>query len=518
MNLLLIIILIPTVTLQWITKDSTKKHGALSKRIESLSKLTEKIINNYFGGCVLVVLYDETYLNEKIDTIKKLFDAQPRVSYVQKKINLTRKDNNYVVADKCYNYLIFLNDVYDIGKVIGKETINKILIITESTPWTVKDYLRSHPSRFYTNLLIITHSMSRRTEAGSYLLYTHHLYTDGSGASEPVLLTSWIKDHPTDININYYPEKLNQGFKGHRLIVSVAHKPPYTIRKNIINRDIIDWDGIDIRLIKLLSKILNFTAEFRDPIASDSPIYASLTDVKNENSIIATGGIYKTINITNNYDTSLDYMEDCAAFISKSSTALPKYQAVLGPFDPSVWIFVSVIYLLAIIILTINTSYKFIELILKPNILLHMFWYVFSTFTNCFVIKNPLLNNGIAKNATSFLIGFYWVFTIIITSCYTGSIMAFITVPTFPAPIDTAEKLLNEKYTIGTLNHDGWESWFNYTNMTDPIGVRLLESINYVSNINDGIKNTSKAFFWPYAFLGSKLTLEYIAQDKFPPK
>lgn len=54
--------------------------------------------------------------------------------------------------------------------------------------------------------------------------------------------------------------------------------------------------------------------------------------------------------------------------------------------------------------------------------------------------------------------------------------------------------------------------------MTDPIGVRLLKSINYVSNINDGIKNTSKAFFWPYAFLGSKLTLEYIAQDKFPPK
>lgn len=30
--------------------------------------------------------------------------------------------------------------------------------------------------------------------------------------------------------------------------------------------------------------------------------------------------------------------------------------------------------------------------------------------------------------------------------------MAFITVPTFPPPIDTAEKLLNEKYTIGTLS------------------------------------------------------------------
>lgn len=167
---LLIIVLIPTVTLQWIIKDPSKKHGTLSKRIKSLSKLTEKIINNYFDGCVLVVLYDETYLNEKIDTINDLFDAQPRVSYVQKKINLTIKNNNYVVNDKCYNYLIFLNDVYDIDRVIDKETINKILIITESTPWTVKDYLKSHSSRFYTNLLIITHSMSRRTEVSLFFI------------------------------------------------------------------------------------------------------------------------------------------------------------------------------------------------------------------------------------------------------------------------------------------------------------------------------------------------------------
>lgn len=98
-------------------------------------------------------------------------------------------------------------------------------------------------------------------------------------------------------------------------------------------------------------------------------------------------------------------MEDCAAFISKSSTALPKYQAVLGPFDPAVWILVAFVYLIAILPFTMNTNYTFISLITKPSRLLHMFWYVFSTFTNSFVVKNPLLDSGIAKNATSLLIG-----------------------------------------------------------------------------------------------------------------
>ena len=106
-----------------------------------------------------------------------------------------------------------------------------------------------------------------------------------------------------------------------------------------------------------------------------------------------------------------------------------------------------------------------------------MFWFVFSTYTNSFVVKSPLLDYGIAKNAITLLLGtlifmeyiiqvllrkenkfwivnvlgMYWVFTIIITSCYTGSIVAFITLPVFPSAIETAEELLAYRYRIGTL-------------------------------------------------------------------
>lgn len=297
--LLILLNILPNLTTQWIIKDPASL-GALSKRAESLSKLLKNIVHNYFSDCVLIILYDDTFINQQSGTIDKIFNSLPEVSYIQKKVNLTLNKSIKIDLDKCYSYLIFLNDIYNIGKIINKETINKVVIITESTPWIVKEFLKSYPSRSYTNLLIITHSMSRRTEAslfcqkkkskiilisvqkkstireekklphlnknkkknydfilmwikkfdcielkfdnlylitllqaGSYLLYTHRLYVDGSGTSQPVLLTSWIKDNTTKIRVNLFPEKLSGGFKGHRLLISTAHKPPYTIRTYI---------------------------------------------------------------------------------------------------------------------------------------------------------------------------------------------------------------------------------------------------------------------------------------------
>lgn len=49
-------------------------------------------------------------------------------------------------------------------------------------------------------------------------------------------------------------------------------------------------------------------------------------------------------------------------------------------------------------------------------------------------------------------LGCYWVFSIIITACYTGSIIAFVTLPVFPDTIDTIDDLISGFYRIGTLS------------------------------------------------------------------
>lgn len=53
----------------------------------------------------------------------------------------------------------------------------------------------------------------------------------------------------------------------------------------------------------------------------------------------------------------------------------------------------------------------------------------------------------------AFYVGWYWIFTIIITSCYTGSIIAFVTLPVFPSTVDSIDQLLKGFYRIGTLGN-----------------------------------------------------------------
>ncbi|XP_034950331.1 ionotropic receptor 21a [Chelonus insularis] len=448
--------------------------------------------------------------------LRRIFQKSANTSFIQQYLDINKTITPSTIRNKCYHYMIFLDDIYTLNDVIEKEMVNKVLIISESTPWTVKEYLKSPASRSYLNILIITHSMSKKTEESSYLLYTHKLFADGSGGSLSVLLTSWMNNKTTN-QVNFFPKKFTEGFKRHRLQIAMAHRSPFAIRTNVISQSRIDWDGIDVRVLKLVTETLNITADFCDPVTSNSPIYAAITDVITGKTAAAAGGIYKTNNITSQFDSSISHIEDCATFISSSSLALPKYRAVMGPFQPAVWIMVCLVYFLVIIPLTMNTNYTLLSLLIHPSRFLDMFWFVFSTFTNSFIVKNPLTETGYAKNSTSLLIGIYWIFTIIITSCYTGSIMAFITVPQFPNALDTIEQLLDEGFEVGTLDHDGWEEWFNWTKIDDSTAAELLKSLKYVPTVQEGVRNASHSFFWSYAFLGSKIVLDYIVQKEFTP-
>lgn len=106
------------------------------------------------------------------------------------------------------------------------------------------------------------------------------------------------------------------------------------------------------------------------------------------------------------------------------------------------------------------------------------------------------------------------MFTIIITACYTGSIIAFVTLPIFPETVDTIDQLQNGFYRIGTLDRGGWERWF--ANTTQKETAKLLKNLEYVRNIEEGLSNVTKAYFlFPYAFVGSKSQLEYVIQTNY---
>lgn len=87
-----------------------------------------------------------------------------------------------------------------------------------------------------------------------------------------MVLTSWIKGKLSRPHVNLFPRKFSKGFAGHRFAVTAIHQPPYTMKKlstdggGNIN---IEWDGIEIRLLKLLAQRLNFSFEVVEPRAGN---------------------------------------------------------------------------------------------------------------------------------------------------------------------------------------------------------------------------------------------------------
>ncbi|KAM3967606.1 ionotropic receptor 21a [Aphomia sociella] len=498
-----------------------KKSNAFDQT-PSLIKLIHNITLTYLNDCIPVILYDNQVKSHESYLFQNLLKDFP-VSYVHGYINESNKleePNLLFDVNECLHFIMFLTDVKISANVLGKQSDNKVVVVARSSQWAVHEFLSSALSRMFINLLVIAQSFKDDDDAtreAPYILYTHKLYTDGLGASTSVVLNSWTHGKFSR-NINIFPTKMTKGYAGHRFLVAAANQHPYVFRR--IKTDLdggnprVEWDGIEIRLLNLLAERNNFSIEIiepREPILG--PGDAVSKEMMMSRADIGISGMYLTSERVRDMDMTFSHSQDCAAFVTLMSTALPRYRAILGPFHWHVWIALTFTYLIGIFPLAFSDKHTLRHLIHNSGEVENMFWYVFGTFTNCFTFVGKNSWSKTTKVTTRILIGWYWIFTIIITSCYTGSIIAFVTLPIFPQTVDTIEQLLSGFYRVGTLDRGGWERWF--INSSDPKTNKLFKKLELVPNVEAGIRNTTKAFFWPYAFLGSRAQLQYIVQANF---
>ncbi|XP_013149328.1 PREDICTED: uncharacterized protein LOC106111731 [Papilio polytes] len=488
----------------------------------SLISLLHNITLTYLNDCTPVILYDRKVKTEETHIFQnflKNFPISFTHGYIEDNDKL-REPNLLKIRKDCLHYVVFLSDVKRIAKVLGKQSQSKVIVVARSSQWTVHEFLASSLSRMIINLLVIGQSFrgdSKTFQESPYILYTHELYTDGLGASKPVVLNSW-SNNKFSRQVNLFPSKVTEGYAGHRFTVAASDKPPFIFKRIIMDPKDgnikVTWDGIEMRLLNLLAKRNNFSIEIVEPRdLSLGPETAVLKEVMMDKADIATAGLYVTSERLLNLDLSFPHSQDCAVFITLMSTALPRYRAILGPFHWHVWLALTFTYLIAIFPLAFSDKHTLRHLINNSGEVENMFWYVFGTFTNCFTFVGKNSWSKTTKITTRLLIGWYWLFTIIITSCYTGCIIAFVTLPIFPDTIDTIKQLLAGFYRVGTLDRGGWEKWF--LNSSDPDTNRLFKKIEYVPDVRTGIRNVTRAFFWPYAFLGSQAELEHIVLANF---
>lgn len=62
--------------------------------------------------------------------------------------------------------------------------------------------------------------------------------------------------------------KFQKGFSGHRFLVTGIHQPPFVLKElttDGVGNVNIGWDGLEIRLLKMIGQRLNFTYEIVEP-------------------------------------------------------------------------------------------------------------------------------------------------------------------------------------------------------------------------------------------------------------
>ncbi|XP_063708802.1 ionotropic receptor 21a [Culicoides brevitarsis] len=487
----------------------------------SLISLLMKILDKYMMRCIPVVIYDPFVEKSEGLLLQRLFSRLP-MSYVHGKL-----DENYKLLDKnvlkpldtrCRSYILFMADAMQARKVIGPQIDNKVIVIPRSTQWKLQEFLSSPESRDIINLLIIGESYSLDKSAERpFVLYTHNLYTDGLGSSRPKVLTSWMKGKLSRPHVNLFPKKLTKGFAGHRFTIVAAPQPPYVfkiLQTDGVGNIQIQWDGLEIRLIKAMSQMMNFSFELIEPRNPKLGPGDSITyDIGDRRADIGLAGMYVTSERNIVQEMTAAHSLDCAAFLTLSSRALPRSRAILGPFRWEVWVCLIFIYLIAIFPLAFSDRLSLKHLWGNAGEIENMFWYVFGTFTNSLTFSGEFSWSNTKKTSTRMLIGWYWVFTIIITACYTGSIIAFVTLPVTPETIDTLDQLRDGFFRIGTYDRGGWERWF--TNSTHEKTKKLLKKLEFVASAEEGVNNVTQAWFWPYAFIASKRELSYIIDTNY---
>ncbi|KAH8414922.1 hypothetical protein KR215_010819, partial [Drosophila sulfurigaster] len=493
------------------------------EQTNSLVSLVNKIAKEYLGKCPPVIYYDRFVAKSKGQILESLFKTIP-ITFYHGDINesfepVNRKFNSHIDAN-CKSYILFLSDPLMARKILGPQTDSRVVLVSSSTQWKLRDFLSSELSSNIVNLLVIGESLMASPERERpYVLYTHKLYADGLGSNTGLVLTSWIKGALSRPHINLFPAKFRSGFAGHRFQVSAANQPPYIFRiKSLDSSGMgqLRWDGIELRLLNMIAKRLNFSVDI-----NETPMMPGIRSVVDNIQLqinaggvdIGMSGIYVTEERMRDTDMSVGHSKDCAAFITLASKALPKYRAIMGPFQWPVWVALICVYLGGIFPIVFTDRLTLSHLLGNWGEIENMFWYVFGMFTNAFTFTGKYSWSNTQKTSTRLLIGAYWLFTIIITSCYTGSIIAFVTLPAFPDTVDSVTDLLGLFFRVCTLDNGGWESWFKSS--THEATSKLYKKMEFVGSLEEGIGNVTQSFFWNYAFLGSKARLEYLVQSNY---
>ncbi|XP_040573177.1 ionotropic receptor 21a isoform X2 [Lepeophtheirus salmonis] len=377
----------------------------------------------------------------------------------------------------------------------------KYIFITDRNSFKQLLKLKEMRDVFY--LLIIT--IDEALNTGFFYLYTSDPIHDGEYTRLGAWITRFIKTSD-----DIFPNKFSD-MKGK--VLPCAYLPffPYIYEERLHPKSLdLMISGVEHDILSQFKKILNFNVKY---IRAPDGNYGVKNSTKDEfNGMIGMAQRQEVDiclgTIVRSYEREIviDFSETIffttTTFITRNPAPLPKWQAILSPFQPSLWIAL-VFGMLSFFVI----NYLFIKWTLIPMnevTLTYSFLSMWASFMNQ-GIPHPKLSSYRVLLASWFL------FSLCVVSSYAGSLFSSLTLPRYEVAIDSLNQLLNSNLKIIVLKGKYHEQYFQNSNVK--LYQRLYEQLYKGPSVCNTFKdclfyvndNTGYSFIFEKEFFSSKM-------------
>ncbi|XP_068238799.1 glutamate receptor ionotropic, kainate 3-like [Palaemon carinicauda] len=267
---------------------------------------------------------------------------------------------------------------------------------------------------------------------------------------------------------------------GHRLnIVNLDWYPfvDFVRDSDEVATTVTPMDSLDVRMLRAISKALNFTFQIRVPWDEQ---WGTSTESGNWTGMIGTLQHHKAdFAMSVSYltgrmkvvDYSRIYVSEPIVMVMAKSRPRPPYMALIQPLQGAVWATVLLSTITAgVVYWALQLGWKKIS----GRKVRSLETLIFHTWSILFEEPPPVLPENISGQM---FIGWWWVYCTLITVVYKSSLIAHLSVPGKSSAIDSFEQLLKmDGWTWGFENpHDAAWEWFK-TN-ENPTIKRIYENM-----------------------------------------
>ncbi|XP_076458894.1 glutamate receptor ionotropic, kainate 3-like [Babylonia areolata] len=260
-------------------------------------------------------------------------------------------------------------------------------------------------------------------------------------------------------------------FTTSKLRVGLVTADPFTQRLD--QNGTVRYQGICMDILNELAFRLNFSYVILEP---EDGLYGVQNDNGSWNGLVAMilrgeidlgiGPITITTDRKTVVDFTVPYMEDGGGILTKKEGSRPDLMNVFHPFAPNAWFLIATatVVTAAILYFIIKVSSRHVVVVVaessgpppqKPP------W----TFPECLsVIYGSVVNQGAARHPEStsgrVVLGFWWVFAILVGSIYTARLASLLTVRVEPTNINSIQDLAASPIKPIVLEGSSWWQLF----------------------------------------------------------